>query len=211
MEEDMKKNILFALITLAFSFVNLFSQNEDMPINLKNRHTISINMGSKADDGSSVSVSLVDVDVQSSFSGSLLYQYWFENEWAIDFQVGFLNAHVETSFYDVSGSSLTAVLVGCRYYPKMLALGNSGRVYGGINFGSYHGSVSYVSDWFSTHVRTEAVFGINPNAGLDLFIGNWLRIGPTVGYHYINKFHHIEIFKDDMSGFEYGFSFGILL
>jgi hypothetical protein len=206
----MKKiTLLFFIFSISF-FKHALAQVSDSGMELKGKNSLMVSMGSNVNSRTDINVGIFNVDMNSGFSGSIAYQHWFENDWAINFQIGVLGVSVNSSNYLVSSNSIVPIQFGVRYYPKTISLGDAGRIFGGINIGAYHGSISRTTGWFNTHIQTETVFGVQPVIGLDLFIAKWLKIGPAVSYHFINDFKNLNLSHDDYGGFEYGFSFGIV-
>jgi hypothetical protein len=208
---------------MLFSQAILFSQNNNTSLNLKGKHAFSMSMGFSSnsstvlidnwsgDRGNSSSDHYGNtfIDAKTGFIGSFSYIHWFENEWALNFQVGMINAIADINFNDVSTNSVFPILFGFKFYPSALALGSVGRVYGGVNFGAYVGVSTKSTLWVFHSTSIETVLGFEPNFGIDLFVTDWLRIGPSISYDIFGDFHDLGFKNDNTFGFSV--NFGLVL
>jgi len=207
-----------AIIVFTFIFItNLFAQEETQTFNLKGRHAISMGMGMRTNSNSVVirtSSSYPwdddNINIDAGFMGSFSYQYWFDEEWSVNFQVGVISADIDIDYlsenrYDdfenMNSNTIAPILMGFKYYPKMLSMGSVGRVYAGLNFGAYVGTMSRSSYWLFHETIVETVFGVEPNVGIDLFVTKWLRLGPSLSYNYHTKFKSVALNDDNALGF----------
>ena len=214
----MHRSILAVLIMTFVFLTNIFAQEETEHRNLKGRHAISMGMGMRTNSSSVVVRSTSgyypwndnDVAINAGFLGSFAYQYWFDEEWAINFQVGVISADIDVNnwsdnrndgYDNFNSNTIAPILMGFKYYPKMLAMGSVGRPYAGFNFGAYVGTVSRSEYWLFHETIVETVFGVEPNVGVDLFIAKWLRLGPSLTYHYHTKFKSVALEDKDAFGF----------
>jgi hypothetical protein len=213
---------MFGIIVFS-SFV--YSQEEEQQLNLKGKHSISMSMGMRTNTTSIIvrTPSMYsgwnddDVNIKAGFMGTFSYNYWFDNEWSVNFQVGIISADVDMDYIptssddytDVSSNTITPFLMGFKYYPKYLAMGTVGRAYAGINFGAYIGTTSKTSYWLIHETTIETVFGAEPNAGVDLFVTKWLRLGPSLSYNIHTKFKSVGLNNDNAFGFM--FNMGVVI
>jgi hypothetical protein len=210
--------IFFSISIFILFFGILSAQEETNNLNLKGRHSISMSMGLRTNSNSVVirTPSLFsewnndNLDVKTGFMGNFAYNYWFEDEWSVNFQVGVINADVNVNYLstdrnndysNISSNTITPILMGFKYYPKLLSLGNVGRVYAGLNFGAYIGTASKTSYLLFNETTVETVFGAEPNVGVDLFVAKWLRLGPSLSYNVHTKFKSVALNNDDAFGF----------
>ncbi len=203
-----------------FICVNALSQEEQTGLNLKGRHSISMSIGMRTNSNSMIirTPSIFsdwyhendNLDIKGGFMGTFSYNYWFEDEWSVNFQVGIISADVNLDYFsenrnddytNVASNTITPVLMGFKYYPKFLSMGSIGRVYAGINFGAYIGTASRSSLWLFHETIIETVFGAEPNAGVDLFVAKWLRLGPCLTYNVHTNFKSSTLNNDDAFGF----------
>ena len=214
----MLRFILSSLLFITMLSNSLFSQADSNRLDLKGRHSISMSMGMRTNsDGTIIRTSSLlsswdrnNVDVKTGFMGAFAYSYWFDDEWSVNFQVGIISANVDVKgisqstledYTNVSSNTITPVLMGFKYYPKFLSMGNVGRAYGGLNVGSFVGTSSKTSYWIMNETTIESVFGAEANVGVDLFIAKWLRIGPCLSYNVHTKFTSANINNDNAFGF----------
>jgi hypothetical protein len=198
------------IISFLFSQSVLYSQEENPYMNLKGRHSITMSMGFKTNSTMTTNINPFGVETHSGFVGSIAYGYWFDNQWAINFEGGILGAETSAKFYDVSTKSIIPILFGIKYYPAFLSMGDVGRVYGGINFGAYIGFSTQSSYWLNDEIISENVFGVQPIIGVDLFVADWLKIGPSLSYHILGDFNEIIYPKKNYSGLEFLVNFGVV-
>jgi hypothetical protein len=71
--------------------------------------------------------------------------------------------------------------------------------------GAYVGVSTNTAFWVFNQTTIETVFGIQPNAGVDMFVTDWLRIGPSLSYDIFGNFHDIAINNDKTFGFSVNF------
>jgi hypothetical protein len=209
------KIVLFIFLLLGQTMV--YSQKDTNIIHLKGKHAISLSMGMKTNSGTYIFGSSYNgrdnadyyngniVDAKTGFIGSLSYMYWFDNQWAINFQIGVINAEASVNIGDVSTNSIAPILFGFKFYPEFLSLGSVGRVYAGLNMGAYIGASTRSSLWIFHQTSVETVFGFEPNIGVDLFVADWLRIGPSLSWDIHEDFHDVSVRNDNSIGFTVNF------
>lgn len=211
----MKKNTLF-IVLIFFIFISTnYSQSFYSSTNtdLAGRSSVYIQGGTKLNSGSSANVSIASVETDMQFIGFIGYQYWFNNEWSLNGFGGMFNAASNVSPANVSSISIYPAMFGASYYPESLTLGDVGRVYFSASMGVYNGSGSKTTFSFSnfgTEVINESVFGAAAGAGIDLFISDWIRFGPSLSYHFVSQFSEVVGDRRDYSGPVFGFTAGIL-
>lgn len=178
---------------------------------LAGRHTIRLTIGMKTNTKIAATVTPGKVNLESGFVGSLGYGYWFEEEWQLGFSGGILAAQSNVEYGNVSSWSIVPVLFGINYYPTQVAMGKVGRPYIGASGGPYIGAASWVGGLSGTGSTVETVPGARFVLGVDLHVGPWFMLGPTVAYHLVGKFSEIAIEKTDFSGVEFSLTLGALL
>lgn len=220
-ENNMKTFYLFfTLFSILFTSV-FFSQNisenseDSYSSNLKGVNSIYLIGGFKMNSSSTVSARIPEVETETNFTGSLGYQYWFDNEWAVKTSIGVFQAESNVSILaKVTSISIVPIVFGFSYYPEYLSLGSVGRVNVGINAGAYVGSGTKTGisfDNIGTTTITETVFGVEPNVGIDFFISKWFRIGPIISYHFIGDYNDLIISDEKHSGAVISFVIGLQL
>jgi hypothetical protein len=214
----MSRLIINSIIFITLLSCSLLAQEEDQQLNLKGKHSISMSMGMRANSNSIIvrTPSIYsnrdndNIDINAGFMGTLAYNYWFDDEWSLNFQVGLINADIDVDYLssyssddytNVSSNSITPFLMGFKYYPKFLSMGNVGRVFAGLNFGAYIGATSRTSYLLFSETMIETVFGAEPNAGIDLFVTKWLRLGPYFNCNLHTKFKTSGLNNDTAFGF----------
>lgn len=215
------KTLLFLLPLVYFLSAScLFAQNEDpkeqrvSSVKLEGYNSIYLLTGVKMNSSSSANASLSDVKAESNFQLSLGYQYWFTEEWAVNASVGLFSAEADVKYTNVSAISIIPVLFGFSYYPEVLALGKTGRAHLGLNAGAYIGSATQNNlslNNFGSSAVSETVFGVEPNAGIDFIVSNWLKIGPSISYHFVSQFNEVIGKRKNYSGPVFSLNIGLLL
>ncbi len=182
--------------------------------NLSGAHSVYFSAGFKMNSSTSASVSTLEVKTETNFIGFIGYQYWFSNEGAVNLTVGSFSSESNVSYMNISSNSIVPILFGFSYYPKKLSLGRVGRVRVGANMGIYMGNASKTNVSFvniGSSAVNETVFGVEPNAGVDFFVTNWLRIGPSISYHFISEFKEVIGDRKNYSGPVFLFNIGVVL
>lgn len=208
--------ILFSILLTSTFYSQSINENnfENVSSNLNRLNSIFLRAGLKMNSSSNASATISNVKAETNFTGSIGYQYWFNNEWAVKTSIGFFQAKSDINFPDVSTVRILPLLFGFSYHPNVLALGEVGRVYFGVNLGAYIGSGTKTSlslDNFGSSAITETVFGINPNAGVDFFISKWFMISPVISYHLIEDYNELSVNNLNSSGVVLSVSIGLLL
>lgn len=212
----MKTFLSFISIWLTIVSSNLFSQNDSKitPVNLQGVHSVYLLAGMKINSSSSANATLTAAKSEINAQFSLGYRYWFTNEWAVNASVGFFGAETDVNYSKVESITIIPILFGFNYYPQTLTLGNVGRAFVGMNAGAYMGNATKNNFSFNnlgSGSVSETVFGIEPNAGIDFIVSNWLRIGPSLSYHFISDFKEVIGNKKNYSGPIFSINVGLLL
>jgi len=140
---------------------------------------------------SAAAVSPGTVSSELNFLGLLGYRFWIDNEWSFNISAGIITMESNVDYTGVSSVSITPLLFGFAYYPSDVSLGNTGRVYVGLDAGVYVRSGSEVglsSEEFGTTMVSETAFGAAPKVGIDFFVSDWLRLGPVLSYHFVTEY-----------------------
>ncbi len=210
----------FSLILLhAGSYAQISENGGSLPglRNLSGTHSLYMNSGFKMNSGSSANATVSEVKTETNFTGSIGYQYWFENQWSVNVSAGFFSAASDVNYTNVSSIRIYPVLFGISYYPQVLSLGSVGRVHFGVNTGVYIASGSRTGVNLShpgnsgTSSVNETVFGIEPNVGIDFLVSKWIKIGPAVSYHMVSEFKDVIGKRKNYSGPVFSLNFGVLL
>ncbi|MDP4172504.1 MAG: hypothetical protein Q8933_00935 [Bacteroidota bacterium] len=212
----MKTFLPLICIWLTIVSSNLFSQNVSKisPVNLEGRHSIYLFAGMKINSSSSANATLTAAKSEVNAQFGIGYRYWFMNEWAVNASIGFFGAETDLNYSKVESITIIPILFGFNYFPQALALGSVGRAFIGINMGAYMGNATKNSFSFNSLGSgsvSETVFGIEPNAGIDFIVSDWLRIGPSLSYHFISDFKEVIGNKKNYSGPIFSINIGLLL
>ncbi len=217
----MKKIISFALLFL-FLGSNLITAQENSSANsllmpLKGKHSIAFSFGML--NQQEATVYTVNVKAESNLIGSLYYNYWFSDEWVLELNVGILNAEV------FSGVSLTGMeqkaatviplLAGARFYPESIALAENVRPYVtalvGVHMGHSSSNKVTLGLTTATETKVQSVFASKFGVGIDVFIGNWVRLGLGLGYNLGSDFEVPVGTRVNYSGVDLALSFGVMI
>jgi hypothetical protein len=215
-------SVLIACILILISSISISQSNEGSslqgePINLTGVHSIYISFGFKMNSSNSTIASASGVKAETNFIGSLGYQYWWDNQWAMNVSAGVFSAEANVEYANVSSISIMPVLFGVSFYPEALTLGRTGRVHFGLNVGGYMGSGTRTGINLNnilnagTSSVSETVFGAEPNAGIDFFVSKWLRLGPAISYHFVSEFSEVIGNRKNYSGPVFSVNVGVLL
>lgn len=207
------KKIVAVILTL-FVLQTITSAQVE-PIELSGRHAITLEFGGKTNSTTSINTNITGVNLKTGFIGSINYNYWFDDEWALSLSAGMFGAGVRTTYNNVETSAIMHVLIGVKYYPLKLALGSSGRVYTGLSFGQYVGfatrSIRTESIYGSlTETISESVFGGQVSVGADFFVASWFKLGPKLSYNFLGDFNQIIGTKKNLSGAAFSLEIGFV-
>jgi hypothetical protein len=184
---------------------------ESKGMQLKGSSAFSISPGVKTNSTMVAITNGTNISTQSGFTGFFSYGYWFAEEWQIHLQAGVFVAEANITTTNVSAKSIIPLLFGIRYYPSFLSFGDFGKTYFGLSAGAYIGAGVNISGSITTTQSTEAKQGFETIMGLDLFLTNWLKIGPSVAYHKFGDYSKIVSETKNYSGAEFALNMGIVL
>ncbi len=217
----MKK--LFLILILALNYSIMFSQvdenknSEKSVRNLTGIHSINMNIGFKVNSNNTTKAMIGEVKTETNFIGMIGYQYWFDNQWAINASVGLFQAEADIKYTNITSIDICPVLFGINYYPETFTLGDVGRIHFGINAGIYRAKgtktgvdLTNLANIGTTSIE-ETVFGFEPNAGIDFFVSSWIKIGPAISYHFVGDFDEVIGNRKNYSGPVFSINVGLLL
>ena len=216
----MRTIILLMIFILNYSIIvsQIDEKNnvENTTRKLKGTILINLSTGFKINSNNTTSATFGDVKTETDLIGIIGYQYWFAEQWAANASFGLFHADADPKYASVTSIDMNLFSFGISYYPKILSLGDIGRIHCGMNAGLYRitGTKSGVNvhnaNICSTAIE-EAVFGVAPNAGIDFFILNWIKIGPSVSYHILGDFDQVIGNRINYSGPVFLINAGLLL
>jgi outer membrane protein W len=185
-------------------------------LSLSGKSSFTINIGFL--NQSSATVNNVSTSANTNFLGSLIYNYWVAENWALELHTEVLGAEVNSgvSIAGIEQSSATIIpfLAGFRYYPDEFRLGKVVRPYLLALIGAYNGYSSTNEVLFGAKVGSESqsqsAFGSKLGIGLDAFVNRWARLGLNAGYNLVSDFKDPVGSRKNYSGSEFSFSFGIM-
>jgi len=179
------------------------------PEYLAGRHSLFFNAGLRLNTSNFVGISASGVNASSGFIGAIGYGYWFADQWSLNFSVGVFSPEAAIGNQGFSSVMILPIQLGLRYYPSVLLLGNVGRPYIGASAGSYLQMSSGVGG-SGISAGSQAVLGAQLTAGVDLFVANWLRFGPSVSYHAVGEFNQAIGTRKNYSGAEFSLNVGVV-
>lgn len=214
------KKLISSTFVVLFLLSNLITAQESSSnslMSLKGKHSIALNIGML--NQQEASVYNVNVKAESNLIGGLYYNYWFQEEWALELYSGVLNAEV------FSGVSITGVeqkaatviplLAGARYYPASFALAENVRPYitalVGVKMGHSSSNKVTLGLITATETKVQSVFASKFGVGVDAFIGSWVRLGLGLGYNLGSDFDDPVGTRVNYSGVDLAICFGIML
>jgi outer membrane protein W len=153
-----------------------------------------------------------------NFQASLSYNYWFTNELAVEANLGYMsssvNSNVSFSGVEQTTSVITPYYLGGKYAPFPLAIANNIRPFVSVLLGGVTGSgteetVSYTDVSTSTYSYT--VFSFKTGIGADALISKYIKLGLILDYLYMPDFEKSVGTRNNYSGINLSFSFGVML
>jgi hypothetical protein len=206
----MKKVLFFLMISCgAFQSNLLLAQSESFT--LKGHHTIFFEGGVKTNSNSTVSITSGTIEAKTGFLGGVNYGYWFSEEWELTAGAKMFGSATTVKLFNIETSSVIPVLVGIRFYPQALAIGEIGRAYAGISLGAYFGSATQTKGLFHVENIEESVFGGEAVLGLDFFVAPWCKVGPQFSFLFLDDYKQILGLKKNLSGVAFCLEFGFVL
>jgi outer membrane protein W len=184
------------------------------------KHEIEISLGLLSGLSAASEVSVGGVAMTSEVNGiigSIAYNYWVTNEWAVNLSVGVANADVSTSASgtgaSVESAAVIPVLFGVKYKPLGLAIGDALRPYVYASLGPYFGFASNVRAGVNTGVESysEAALGSRAGLGMELSLSRRFSLGLAVGYRLVSDFNRRIGSERNHSSPEFALSLGIVV
>ncbi len=153
----------------------------------------------------------------SGLLGSIVYSYWFRDDFAAGASIGIIGSEVNSS---INGSrvfletgSVVPVLFGIRYNPLKVAGNESVRFYvfafGGACVGS--ATRSYSDGGLELETYSETVPASRFGVGADLMLSRIFMAGLSAGYYLAADFERPIGAQKNYSSPEFALSIGILL
>jgi hypothetical protein len=217
----MKTKLLLIATLLLISSVNILCQttggDENKLLPLKGKHSISFNAGLL--NQQTATVYTVGVNAELNIMGALYYNYWFNNEWALEVNAGILNAEVFSgitlSGLEQKAATVVPILAGARYYPAALAIEDNVRPYIaaliGVHMGHSSSNKVLLGLKIGSETKVQSVFASKVVLGVDAFLGGWVRLGLFGGYNFGTDFTEPVGTRLNYSGIDFGLTFGIML
>jgi hypothetical protein len=215
--------IIINLVALALSWqVQAQAQDaadgttESPAFRLEGRHAITLSVGFMANAASGASVTIGrHIESSSHAVGWIGYGHWFEEDWALQVETGWIASHVDITarLWEVSTEASTVVplLFGVRHQFR-LGERSAVRPFLAAMAGSYLAVSSRTGTGpYIWQGGTQAAMGARFGAGLDLLVGKRFRIGSELRYHAVGDFEWQDALQENYSGIEFSVGFGILL
>ncbi len=207
------RSALGAALLLPASFVAA-----QEPVSLHGRHAISLSVGA-VDVTAGVSASAVQgtsVSSDVAVGAFLGYRYWYGADWAFQVDAGAVEVESDISTSSqgarITASTVSAVLVGVRYQPTRLAMGQSGRPFLELTPGVVTGNTSEIRSFPATvSSETQSVPALRTGIGVDWVLGRRFAMGVVSHYLWTGEFDEPVSGYDSMRSFDFGFSLSLLL
>ncbi|MCU0373020.1 MAG: outer membrane beta-barrel protein [Ignavibacteria bacterium] len=210
--------LLFAILTIpGLIYSQSYNQVNNGKINLKGKHSINLNLGI-IDNTSEVTVDINNVSTDMNFQASMSYNYWFTDELAVEANFGYMsssvNSNVSFSGVEQKTSVITPYYLGGKYSPCVLSIAENIRPFAFLLLGGVSGSgteetVNYTN--VSTTSFTYTVFSFKSGIGADALINRYIKLGLFFDYLYMPDFEKPVGTRNNYSGINLSFSFGVML
>jgi len=200
------KFFLISVLFLTLS-VSLFPQKRHYSNDgLTDLNMFGFNFGTKSNASLSISTSPLGISMSSGFVGGLDYGIWFAKEWMAAINVQLVQTKMNINAFNVESNLILGGYVGLRYYPAALKLGDIGRIYGDIYAGPVVGFAQKKVNLIYMENVSETVIGGHLGLGVDFFVTDWFKIGPSVKYYFMTNFNDILGVNKNLSGFAFLFN-----
>ena len=200
-------------INLALAIIFIFAASICAQPALEKRHQVGLRVGMwNLSTGIRTEISAGSVETSVGTNGGMggvFYGYYMQENLALN--VGFnsfmgdVETRVGTGTVTSETATITAVLLGLKYYPIKSTLEGTVRPYVGVSAGPYIGSQSKteVSSEIVVESRTETAFGGKIDAGVDFILGRHFMLGVGIGYNLMSEFDQPIGGSQDYSGGEF--------
>ena len=183
---------------------------------LKGRSSIELNIGfwHESKVGNEISrTGILSTARSSGFIGGLSFSYWLQEELSLSASIGLFSGEATSSvtLLGVSQrtSSVVPVLLGVRYYLPESSFGTPVRPFLAAAVGPFLG-VESKNDFFSQESRSETALGAQFGGGIDFLLGQYFKLGTTVGYNLMTDFSSPIGARKNFSGPEFTIGFCIM-
>lgn len=188
------------------------------PAPLHGRHAISLNIGA-VDVTAGVSTSAVEgtrVSSDIALGAFLGYRYWYSPDWAFQVDAGALEVESDISTSSqgarITASTVSGVLVGVRFQPTGLAMGESGRPFLELTPGVVTGNTAEIRSFPAiVSSATQSVPAFRTGIGVDWVLGRRFAMGVVGHYLWTGDFDEPVSGYDSMRSFDVGLSLSLLL
>jgi hypothetical protein len=214
----MKKAVSFLVVfLLSTNFLTAQEKTSScsfMP--LKGKHSIGFGAGML--NQQEATVLTVAVKAESNLMGSIYYNYWVTEEFALELNAGILNAEVfngvSMAGIEQKAATVIPVLAGARYYPTFAALAENVRPFVVALVGAHVGHSSsnkvFLGAKVGSETKVQSVLGSKVGVGIDAFLSSWMRLGLIAGYNIGADFKEPVGTRENYSGFDLSLNLGVL-
>ena len=195
------------------------STNQFVSNSLRGKHRVDLSIGLLSEMSATNEVSTGTLTTRSKGNGSIGsigYTYWLEDDLAINFSVGVIDADATTS---VGGSGVSAesavvvpVLFGVKYQPFRLTASEVLRPYVSVSVGPFFGFASDVRTGVATGTKSfsETALGSRLGVGIDVSLSKIFTLGVGAGYLFVTDFDNRIGSEKNYSGPEFSLSLGMV-
>ena len=218
-----------AVLTLIGLFVpcTVRAQTLAEPNPVRNRHGLEISAGLLNQMHTSTTISLGSVETHtggSGFIGALTYLHRPDPCFAFTVTAGLHGVKVDQTVQTVNVSSeissISHLLFGVRYYPRLSAPNGSFKPFlagaVGVYVGMwdryeqpYHLNGVYEGTSSTFELIIESAMGARFGLGTDIFLTRHLKLGVGTGYHFVSDFANPIGSQENVSGPDFVLSFGV--
>ena len=219
------KAMFVSLVLIALFAVIGTSTAAAQPFALRGSSLIELNLGlwSHFSAGSQITGSGIMQEAKSGgFMGGVTYAYWMREHLAVTVSGGLLSAQATNSVspamilstsigqtVEQNTNSVVSLLLGVRYYVPSPEPEDAVRPYVAAGVGSYMGFEASNS-LFVQSSHSESSFGGRVGVGVDMFLGEIVKLDAAVGYNLMADFTNTVGGRTNFNGADASIGIGFL-
>lgn len=138
---------------------------------------------------------------------SISFTHWVRPSIAAEISTGVLGANATAGFGGARTNTITPVLFGLSFSPRVLALSKSVRPFVSAAVGPYIHSSSDASG-AGANASSESVAGARLVAGANLFVSRHFMLAVSGDYNAVGRFSRLDAVSEHPSGFGMSFALG---
>ena len=173
-------------------------------------HSIDLRITYWNNSKSGTSIRVPGVEIENGgMSGKIMYNYYYDQNYAITFGVGVMEVQVEAWALHEYTSTVAPVMMGMKYYFNPSSKVVLFRPYVAGSIGILIGSESSVR-FMSVREHNESAIGGYAGIGSDIILGSLVKLHADIGYNLFTDFPEEIGYRKNYSGAEFSMGLGFM-